>query len=353
MDIGRLRDRALQSLPGRLALKFGEDQAPNWAVVIAWNALTSMFPILLVIVGVLGLVLGQVGVNASTVYGTVLSLIPSDPQAQRETLKALETVKHTSWLFFVIGFVGLVWSGSGLFGAMEQAFAVMYHTQPRDFVRQKLMAVLMMALFTVLAGGMLLTSTLLGLIEKLPFLPHAVVANPAVTYAAQIGLGFVAGVVLFMAIYSVVPNRKQELRTVWPGALLAGAAFELLTLVFPLYVHYAGSANQYGKTFGFLFLVLSLAYFVGLITMVGVELNSILYPVPVEQPEPVTALDAPKAARPAAAGTIAATPPDPGYGRRLLLPARRRIRWVKAAVGLLAVGAASVFGKWRERGRTA
>jgi hypothetical protein len=179
------------------------------------------------------------------------------------------------------------------------------------------------------------------------------VADPAVTYVVQIGLGLIAGIVLFMAIYTVVPNRKLDLRTVWPGALLAGAAFEMLTLVFPLYVHYAGGANQYGKTFGFLFLVLSLAYFVGLITMVGVELNSILYPVPVEQPEPIAALDAPKAARAAATGTIAATPPDPGYGRRLLLPERRRIRWAKAAVGLLAVGAASLFGRRRERGRPA
>jgi membrane protein len=162
------------------------------------------------------------------------------------------------------------------------------------------------------------------------------------TFVLQLVVGTVAGFVLFAAIYYVVPNRKQDIRTVWPGALLAGAAFELLTLVFPIYVHYFGSSNQYGKTFGFLFLVLSLSYFVGLITMVGVELNSLIYPVPVDQPEGAAALRSQPGGAASQRAPAATQPVDPGYGRRLLLPAPKKTSWPKALVGMAVVGLATL-----------
>lgn len=312
-----LLDRWNRSFPGRLINKFNADQAPNWAVIIAWNTLGSMFPILLVIVGLLGVLLAQVGVNAAGVYSTVLSLIPTDAAAQRETLRALETARHARGVFFLVGFLGLVWSGSNLFGSMEQAFDAVYKTGQRDFIRQKVMSVLMIVVFTVLAGAILLTSTVLGLLERLPFLPPALLLHGGTTFALQVVFGVIAGCVLFLAIFYVVPNRRQELTGIWPGAVFAGCAFEALTLLFPLYIRLTGTANQYGKTFGFLFLVLALAYFLGLITMLGAELNSLLAPAP--EPAP------------------AEEHPDPGFGRRKLLPGHRRPSKLKAALGLVVV----------------
>ena len=320
-----LLERWNRSFPGRLVNKMNGDQAFNWAVIIAWNTLGSMFPILLVIVGLLGAVLQLVNVNPTTVYSTVLSLIPTDPAAQRETLRALETARHASGVFFLVGFLGLVWSGSSLFGSMEQAFDAVFRTGQRDFLRQKVMSVLMILLFTVLAGSILITSTLLGLLEHLPFIPPQLLLHGGVAFALQLVVGLVAGTVLFLAIFDVVPNRKMRAGEVWPGALLAGAAFEALTLLFPLYIRLTGASNQYGKTFGFLFLFLALAYFVGIITMIGAELNSLLVPAP-GPVEPAV---------------------DPGLGRRKLLPAPRRPGKVKAALGLLAV--AALAGRRRRR----
>jgi predicted lipid-binding transport protein (Tim44 family) len=71
---------------------------------------------------------------------------------------------------------------------------------------------------------------------------------------------------------------------VLPGALLAGVLFEVVTQLFPLYVTLNKGLNQYGKTFGLIFLLMTFFFFLGLITMLGVELNSIIYPVPVELP---------------------------------------------------------------------
>lgn len=292
--------RLLQTFPGKVFTKISEDNGFNWAVIIAWNFLQSLFPIILVMVAVLGLVLGTIGVGSNMVEGILVSAIPDS--ARGEVRGALGTFHQRSGIFFLIGFAGLLWSGSLLFRAMEQAFAVIYHTRQRSIVKSVLVSFLMILVFTVLAGLMLVTSFLLGLIDKLPFLP-SVLHNGVVAFAIQFLVGAVAGFSLFLAIYYVIPNRRMEWGKVWPGAVVAGLLFEGLSLFFPLYIRLTGAGSAYGKTFGLLFLLMAFFYFLGLVTMIGVEVNSLIYAVPIDQPEGRESLQSAIQGQPAAATT--------------------------------------------------
>src|SRR5207302_791279 len=177
---------------------FLEDQAPNWAALIAWNALFAMFPIVIFAASILGYALRLFGQANDAVYKTIFTAIPGDPKQQEELLKAVSGVKSQSGILL---FVGLV-----------------------------------------------------------------------------------AGFLLFLSIYFIIPNRKQDFRKVVPGALVAGVLFEAITLLFPLYLEINKGINQYGKTFGLFFLLMTFFFFLGLITMIGVEVNSVIYPVPIELP---------------------------------------------------------------------
>ena len=279
------------SIPGKLGQKFIEDQAPNWAVLIAWNALFALFPIVVFMAAVLGIVAGVIG-ESRTVYChavrsqttpldcTLLSILPA--QTVRGAFEAIHHFQEQKGLLIVIGVVGLLWGGSALFGAMEQAFAVIYHARPRDFLHQKLVAVGMILLFTVLAGLAVVTSIVLPALPAIPGAPPLL--KSGFSLLLQIGVGFLAGFLLFAGIYYVVPNRPQKWPRVLPGAALAGALFELVSLVFPTYIALTNSVAIYGKTFGLFFVVMTFFFFVGLITMLGVELNSVLHPVRAGQP---------------------------------------------------------------------
>ncbi|HEX6350530.1 MAG TPA: YihY/virulence factor BrkB family protein [Candidatus Dormibacteraeota bacterium] len=295
-----LADRGLNSLPGRVVQKFMADNGPNQAILIAWNVLFSIFPIALALAAILGLVLSHAGVKADAIYQTVLAIIPDD-KGRAQALSGLDSVKRQSGLFFLVGLGGLLWSGSSLFGAMEQSFDVIFQCPQRNFIRQKLMGFLMMLLFVVLAGIAVGTSALLPLLKLIPAVPASWTQGASV-YVLQPALGIASGVLLFGVLYYVVPNRKQRLGEVWPGALLAGVAFYALTLLFPLYLSFNKGLNQYGASFAFLFIVMNFFYFLGLVTMLGVELNAVLYPVPIK-PE-------------------SANVPGPAQGRRA--PARPR-----------------------------
>ncbi|MGH7860927.1 MAG: YihY/virulence factor BrkB family protein [Candidatus Dormibacteraceae bacterium] len=272
---------ASATFPARLMDKFGTDNGPTQAVSIAWNALQSIFPIALLIATVLGLVLSRVGVTSDAVYRAVVTMIP-DPVAQSQALDALEKVQTKTGLFALLGVLGFIWSGSNLIGAMEQSFDLAYGVPMRSFLRQRLVGVGVMFLFVVLAGMALGTAALLPAVAHLPGLPRWLGGDGAVV--TQIVIGALAGSLIFLLLYYVVPNRAQRLSQVWPGAVIAGCAFEALVLAFPIYLQLAGgNMNQYGKTFGLLFIVMLFFYVLGLITVFGLEINVLHFSSPVSR----------------------------------------------------------------------
>ena len=258
--------------PVRLVRKFLADAGGNQAVLIAWNALTAIFPIALALVAVGGLILGLAGISAESISRLVADLFP--PDQRQPALDAINGVKRQSGLLGLIAFAGFLWVGSGLFGAMEGAFAVVYDTNGRTFVRQKLMSLAMMGIFTVLALVAVASSTALAFLDRFPQ------RSGLMGVAFGDAVGVLAGCLLFFVIYLVVPNRRQRIRNVWPGALFAGMAFKALTLLFPLYLQINRGINQYGATFAFLFIMLTFFYLFGLITILGAEINAVL-----EEPE--------------------------------------------------------------------
>jgi membrane protein len=305
-------DQLKKTPPGELFIKMGEDNAFNWAVIIAWNFLQSLFPIALVMAALLGVGLGYVGVGSHQVYGTVASIIP-DTNAQKEVLATLNTFQQKSGIFFLIGFAGLIWSGASLFRTMEQAFAVIYHTRQRPLIKGIFMSVGMVLLLTLFGGLMLVSTTVFGLLNQLPYLP-TVLANGMIDFVLQVVLGLGTGFLLFMAIYYVVPNRRLAWGKVWIGAALAGVLFEALSLIFPLYLRLTGVGSTFGKTFGILFLLMIYFYLLGNVTMVGVEVNSLLYRVPVDEPQGKESLVTPTPVPDLA--PLAQTPAEARHDRR-------------------------------------
>jgi membrane protein len=274
--------RLVNGVPGRVARKFLEDQAPNWAALIAWNALFAMFPIVVFAAALIGFLVDRFGFASKAFYDYLLQAIPNQ-DAKSAAADALVHFQKQQGLLLLIGVIGLLWGGSALFGTMEQAFAVIYHTRPRDFLPQKLLSFAMVFLFIITAGPIVASSAILPALKHIPQIPGFLYSGPA-AFVLQFIIGLVTGFILFAVIYYVVPNRKQKLIRVLPGALLAGLLFELVTLLFPAYIALTNSVATYGKEFGLFFLLMTFFFFFGLITMIGVEVNSVIYPVSIDLP---------------------------------------------------------------------
>ncbi len=261
----------------QLVRRYGDDDAGLLASVIAYNALFSLFPIMLVVLTLVGFVLRAPGIEAD-VQGMVVSALPA--AAAGSVLDALAGTRQGAGLFGVLSLIGLLWSGSGLFGSLEVALDRIYRVPSRPFVRQKLMAVAMMVLFAVLVIAVIAATTVAGFVSRLvgalPFVGPGATPGIALVGAA---VSVLAAFALCLAIYRVVPNAPLTVKHVLPGAGFAALALLFLSQVFPIYASLVGGFNQYGAIFGLFFLLMTWCYLVAQALLVGAEINALLRPV--------------------------------------------------------------------------
>ncbi len=274
----RVKTRILHALPVRALRRFLGAQGPNWATIVAWNLFFAFFPIVILAITAVGLVLRDPGTRA-TVEQQIFAAFPSCRAQQSgggggcQIISALNDFRTSTGVFAVVGILGLVWSGSSLFGAMEQGLNSLYACTSRGFLRQKLMAMGMVVVFTVMAVPLVVSGSVLSLLQALPGVPDFLRSGPA-SLLIQLGAGIVDASLLFGIIFFVVPHRRQQVRDIIPGALFAGVLFEALTLLFPLYFQLVSHSPQWGQTFAFIFLLLFYFLMIGEIIMLGGALNA-------------------------------------------------------------------------------
>ncbi len=236
---------------GEFWLKFLNDWAFHFAAGLAYNLLMAMFPIVIAVGAITGFIEGGL---SSTTQGHLIafmgSIFPS-VLGQDVLAPALIVLRKDAGFLGIIAIVLALYSGSRLFSSMEDCFAIIYHTPPRPLWGQNLMALLMLLIFILLIPVMLL--------------------------ADSIGLGgffsgLLASLILFQAIYMIVPNQKISLSKSWRGTLVAAGALQIYVLLFPLYIrHFLGSYT--GNT-GFAIILLLFFFYFALILLIGAEVNA-------------------------------------------------------------------------------
>ncbi len=261
-----LIERLKRSLPGRLMTAYGESKAANYASGLAFNAFLTMFPLILGLLTIVGLLVQNAALEAK-LQEAIIGIFPPDAHAQ--LTQAFKGIKHNVGVLGIISILGLIWSGTGLFASMEFALSQVFGTGQRNLLRQRLMGLIMMVVFMT---AILLATGVNGVVGSgLPLAPFS---------------GFLLGslimVGLLVMIYRFVPNRSFPFSQIWPGALLAGVLIEVLSLIFPIYGKVAHGFNTYGQQFALFFLLATWLFFLCQLLLLGAVLNRLRLGAPEE-----------------------------------------------------------------------
>jgi len=254
-----LVERAQKTLPARVVTAYGESQATNYALALAFAGFMSMFPMILGALSIIGLAIRDPATEAH-LQSLVVQAFPYS--AQPELLKALEGVKKSAGWLGLVSIGGLLWSAGSIFATMEFAFTEIFGSRQRDMLRQRLMGLVMMV---VLIVAIVLAVSINALAALVPV--------PVVGTVSSFVIGSVVMVLLLIALYRFVPNRTFRARDVIPGALLAGVCIEAMSLVFPLYVRVASGFNTYGAQFALFFLLATWFYLLSQLILLGAVYN--------------------------------------------------------------------------------
>lgn len=276
MGIASARQRIFPALK-RAFVAFREDGLFDWAAALTYYSLLSLFPALIALVSILGLV-GDPAATTAKVLEVIGELGPrSAVRTFSGPVESIAANGAAAGFAFAFGLAAALWSASGYVGAFIRASNVVYETgEGRPFWRRR---PLQLAITLV----MVLLATLLGL--------ALVLTGPVVkAVAGAIGVGSTAVtlwnvfkwpvmiavfVLLVSILYYASPNAKlRGFRWVTPGSLVAIGAWAAASAAFALYVANFGSYDKTYGTLAGLVVLLVWLWITNLAILFGHELNS-------------------------------------------------------------------------------
>ncbi|MFZ2527955.1 MAG: YihY/virulence factor BrkB family protein [Rhodococcus sp. (in: high G+C Gram-positive bacteria)] len=233
----------------RTVREFGHDQCTDLAAALTYYAVLSLFPALLVVVSLLGVV----GQGQSTVDGILQMVDDLGPSSAVDTLRGpIEQLVNAPAAGFalIVGVLGALWTASGYVGAFGRAMNRIYEIdEGRPVWKLRPLMLLVTALALVAAGATATMLVISGPIARA--LGDAVgLGDTAVTVwnIAKWPVMLVLVVAIVAVLYYVTPNVEQpKFRWLSMGSFIAIGTWIVASLILAFYVSNFGS---YERTYG-------------------------------------------------------------------------------------------------------
>src|SRR5215204_271456 len=272
---GELRAGGWSGALKRTIREFKEDNLTDWAAALTYYGVLAIFPALLVLVSVLGLV----GTSATQPLIDNLGKVAPGPAQDIFTsaIKNLQGSRGAAGFMFIVGLLVALWSASGYVAAFMRASNAIYDIgEGRPVTKTLPTRVGLTLVLIVLLALSALAVTLAGGLAKQVGGARGV-GDTAITVwdIAKWPVLLLVVSFMFALLYWVAPNVKHP-RFSWvsPGGALAVLGWVLASLAFALYVASFGSYNKtYGALAGVVVFLVWL-WISNIMILLGAELNA-------------------------------------------------------------------------------
>jgi membrane protein len=252
------------AFPAAVIKKFSDDQAGQLAALIAYYGFVSLFPLLLVLVTVLGFVLqGDPGEQKRILDGTLGQFPLVSDQLRLQSLTG-------SSAGLAVGVIGSLLAGMGITGATQNAFNRIWHVPFKhrpDWLHARLRGLGMLAILGTLS---IVSTTAAGYVGTASHAALAVIAGIVVAFALNLAL--------FMTAFKLLTAVDVPWRDLLPGVIVAAVFWQLLQHLGGFYVDH--ELKRTGPLYGVFALVLGLLawlYLGAQLTILAAEVNVVRY----------------------------------------------------------------------------
>jgi membrane protein len=239
----------LLTITRRAFVGFGNHECTQRSAALAYYAMFSMFPLLLLLVSLLGFLL-EAGVPLAMDAQTAVlqGLEQTLPQATDLVEGIIKTTRSARGGTGLVGLIVLAWSASNMFTHTRLALNAIWDTGlPQglgDVLRLRLTALGMVAGTGLLLFVFTIANTSLDVIAR--FATRLPWSDTLWPLALPVILSSMT-VLLFGLLYRFTPRTPLSWAQVWPGAIVGGVGWEVFKKVF---VWYATSAANWQALYG-------------------------------------------------------------------------------------------------------
>jgi membrane protein len=241
---------------------WGRHQDGRLAAALAYYAVFSLAPLLLVIISVLGLFLGQSNAQQQ-VQGQLQQVVGNNGTQFINVLIAGSKHPQTGKIAVIVGAALIIYSAIGMFLALQNALDEVFEIRPQNkggFVRLvvlRLHAILVIIALAVIAIGALALVNVIGGVMQTRL--GGSFAGPA--YEVGTAIINVAAMTIFLAVvYRVLPQCSIEWKSAYVGAAVTAVIILIGEAALSLYFTKLHPAAPYGAAGGIIILLLWIYY---------------------------------------------------------------------------------------------
>jgi membrane protein len=250
---------------------WSEDKAPRLGAALAFYAIFSIPPLILLIVATVGFfykgdVTGAIQQQLSGIVG-------------EETAKTMMEVRQQQsgeggFLAGALGIGLLLLGASGVFGQLQDAMNTIWEVKPKEnrgilgMIKDRFLSFTMvLGVAFLLLVSLILSAGIAAVSEWLP-------GGSAVGHVIELSLSFVVITLLFAMIFKFLPDVKIGWNDVWIGAAGTAALFVIGKFLIGLYLSKASISSSYGAAGPVIIMILWI-YYSAQILFLGAEFTQV------------------------------------------------------------------------------
>jgi membrane protein len=271
----RLDRRSWGGVLKRTWREFRDDNLTDWAAALTYYGILSLFPGLLVLVSILGLV------GAAATQPLIDNIGQVAPGQAKEiatsALQGLQSSRSSGGALAIVGLAVALWSASNYVGAFIRASNAIYEIEEgRPFWKirplQLGVTIVMVLMLALCAVAVVVTGPLAETVGDVVGLGSTAVAIWNIAKWPVIAIVFMA---MLAFLFYAAPNvRHPRFRWVSPGAIAAVVIWLLASGAFAFYVANFGSYNKTYGTLGGVIVFLTWLWISNIAVLLGAELNA-------------------------------------------------------------------------------
>src|SRR5262245_18470097 len=266
--------RSLWRVTPRGAQDWWDDNCLRLAASLAYYTELSLAPLVLLIVGLLGMVLGREQV-ATQLAAQLESLM--GPAGRELVISILTTTSpNGGTLATVVGLVTLLIGATAVFGELQATMNLIWEVQPAPtggvwagvwaLLKNRLFSLaLVLALAFLLLVSLVISAVLAGAAAWFQGPDQALVSR-----LLERAVSLLVLTLVFALLFAYVPDAEIRWRDVWLGGLMTAVLFTLGKTAIGYYLGQASVGSAYGAA-GSLVVLLVWVYYSALIMFFGAE----------------------------------------------------------------------------------